>query len=116
MKKEKKIKLQATYVEDEESDDRKYKNSLLKLEDESLSFEEVLILTSNKDEQIRLRALQRLCSCSVGDAYEQFWQRIFEMVDDPSAKIRDEVLQNMCEGSPDEMENKVVEALEKFKI
>jgi len=112
--KKQKIKMQATYEEDEESDDRKYKNSLLKLAKESLSFEEVLILTYNKEEEIRLKALQRLCPCRVGDEYEQFWNRIFEMVDDTSSKIRNQVLHNMCDGSPDSMETRVAEALEKF--
>lgn len=109
-----KAKMQAKYVENDDGDDRNYKNSLMELAKNSLSFQEVLILTNNKDEDIRLKALQRLCPCRVGDEYEQFWNRIFEMADDTSPKIRYQVLHNMCDGSPDSMENKVVEALEKF--
>ena len=36
------------------------------------------------------------------------------MVDDPSPKIRYQVLHNMCDGSPDSMEERVADALEKF--
>lgn len=109
-----KKKMQAVYDCDVDDDNAAYKKALLQLAKESLSFEEVLILTNDKDENIRLKALQRLCPCRVGDEYEQFWNRIFEMVDDPSPKIRYQVLHNMCDGSPDSMEERVAEALEKF--
>jgi hypothetical protein len=113
MKKGKK-KLHSVYEGDEEDDSHNQKKILLKLASESLSFNEVLTLTYNKDETVRLKALQRLCPCRVGDEYEQFWSRIFEMADDCSPKIRYQVLHNMCDGSPDSMESRVVEALEKF--
>ena len=116
-KKSDKKKMSATYVDESgDSDDynQKTKQALIELAKESLSFQEVLILTHNKDESVRIKALQRLCPCRVGDEYEQFWNRIFEMVDDPSPKIRYQVLHNMCDGSPDSMEERVVEALEKF--
>jgi hypothetical protein len=109
-----KSKMQAIYLENEDNNNKNYKNSLMKLAKESLSFQEVLILTNDKDETIRLKALQRLCPCRVGDEYDLFWKRIFEMADDPSNKIRYQVLHNMCDGSPESMESKVVEALEKF--
>lgn len=113
MKKGKK-KLHNVYEETEDKEDVNYKKSLMTLAKESLSFQEVLILTNNSDENIRLKALQRLCPCRVGDEYEQFWNRIFEMADDPCPKIRYQVLHNMCDGSPESMESRVVEALEKF--
>jgi hypothetical protein len=36
------------------------------------------------------------------------------MVDDESPKIRYQVLHNMCDGSPESMEQNVADALEKF--
>jgi hypothetical protein len=111
-----KQKMTAVYEEElgEENDTFKQKQALLQIAKESLSFTEVIVLTYNKDENIRLKALQRLCPCRVGDEYEIFWSRTFAMADDPSAKIRYQVLHNMCDGSPDSMEERVVEALEKF--
>ena len=112
-----KKKMSATYInesDDSEDYNQKTKQALIELAKESLSFQEVLILTHNKDENVRIKALQRLCPCRVGDEYEQFWNRIFEMAEDPSPKIRYQVLHNMCDGSPDSMEERVVDALEKF--
>ena len=109
--------MSATYIDesgDSQDNSFKTKQALLHLAKESLSFQEVLILTHDKDEDVRMKALQRLCPCRVGDEYEQFWNRIFEMVDDPSPKIRYQVLHNMCDGSPDSVEERVAEALEKF--
>ncbi len=116
MKKTKeKKKMRSIYETDLQNDQSvQFKKALMKLAEESLSFTEVLVLTYNEDENIRCKALQRLCPCRVGDEYEQFWNRIFEMVEDPSPKIRYQVLHNMCDGSPDSMEERVVEALEKF--
>jgi vesicle coat complex subunit len=114
-KNKEKHKMRSVYKEVEDNnDDAKYKKALLKLAEESLSFEEVLVLSYNQEENIRLKALQRLCPCRVGDEYSQFWNRIFEMVEDPSPKIRYQALHNMCDGSPESLEEKVVESLEKF--
>jgi hypothetical protein len=109
-----KKKMHAVYESDEINEAEKNKKNLLKLAKESLSFDEVLILTNDTNDEVRLKALQRLCPCRVGDEYEQFWSRIFQMADDSSPAIRYQVLHNMCDGSPDSMEERVVEALEKF--
>jgi vesicle coat complex subunit len=113
IKKEKK-KMAAQYEETEDVNETGYKKACLKLAKESLSFEEVLILTNHEDETIRLKALQRLCPCRVGDEVEMFWTRIFQMVNDESPKVRYQVLHNMCDGSPDNYEQNVADALEIF--
>jgi hypothetical protein len=114
-KKKKDNKLRNTYEgEEEESDKSKLNKALLILAKESLEFQEVLILTHHDDENIRLKALQRLCPCRVKDEIEQFWNRIFEMVNDNSPKVRYQVLHNMCDGAPPEVEPRVAEALEIF--
>jgi hypothetical protein len=113
IKKDKK-KLTAQYEEIEEFNDSSHKKACLRLAKESMSFDEVLVLTHHKEENIRLKALQRLCPCRVGDEVEQFWTRIFQMANDESPKIRYQVLHNMCDGSPDSMEQNVADALEIF--
>lgn len=109
-----KNKMQAVYEENVDENAVENKKALIRLAQESLSFEEVLVLTHNKDEIIRSKALARLCPCRVGEENEQFWARIFEMVDDTSPVIRYQVLHNMCDGSPDSVEERMAEALEKF--
>jgi len=95
-KKKKDKKLRNTYEgEEEESDKSKLNKALLILAKESLEFQEVLILTHHDDENIRLKALQRLCPCRVKDEIEQFWNRRFEMVNHESPKVRYQVLHNM---------------------
>ena len=111
-KKDKKIK--NVYEEDEESDKTKLNKALLKLAKESLEFQDIIILTHNEDETIRLKALQRLCPCRVKDEVDQFWDRIFEMVNDSSPKVRYQVLHNMCDGAPPDLEPRVAQALEIF--
>jgi vesicle coat complex subunit len=112
-KKEKK-KMVSVYEGTEDDDVYDNKKACMKLAKESLSFDEVLVLTHHKDEAIRLKALQRFCPCRVQDEVEQFWTRIFQMVNDESPKVRYQVLHNMCDGSPDSYESKVAEALEIF--
>jgi hypothetical protein len=107
-------KIKNTYEGQEGNDKGKLNKVLLQLAKDSLEFQDVLILTHNEDETIRLKALQRLCPCQVKDEVEQFWNRIFEMVNDPCPKIRYQVLHNMCDGAPPELETRVSEALEIF--
>ena len=110
----KKGKLCNVYEEEIDDDSRELQNSLKKLAKESLNFEDVISLTFSKNADIRIKALQRLCPCRVGDEYELFWNRIFQMVEDPCEKIRYQVLHNMCDGSPPSMEDRVRDALEVF--
>ena len=102
------------YEENEEENEKELNKKLLKLARETYRFDEIMILTYNKVEEIKLTALQRLCPCRVNNEITRFWDRIFELVNDPSPKIRMQVLHNMCDGSPDSYEDRVVEALEIF--
>lgn len=110
----KKEKKHNVYEEELDENEQMRKQALIQLAKESLNFDEVLSLSYNKNDEIRLKALQRLCPCRVKDEYEQFWNRIFQMVDDTSPKIRYQVLHNICDGSPDTMEERVRDALEIF--
>ena len=111
-KKDKKIK--NVYEENEDKDKINLNRALLLLAKESIEFQDILILTHYEDENIRLKALQRLCPCRVKDEIDQFWDRIFEMVKDSSPKVRYQVLHNMCDGAPPDLEPRVAEALEIF--
>ena len=55
-----------------------------------------------------------MCPCRVGTDKPEFWQRIFELAEDPSPTVRYQVLHNMCDGSPDGYEDKVIACLEIF--
>ena len=55
-----------------------------------------------------------MCPCRVKNDQPDFWQRIFELAEDDSTKVRYQVLHNMCDGSPEGYEDKVVQALEIF--
>ncbi len=75
---------------------------------------EIIELSKSKSSDVRLKAIQRLCPCRVLDDIKIFWDRIFEMTYDEDSKVRYQVLHNMCDGSPPEYENKVLESLEIF--
>ncbi len=75
---------------------------------------EIIELSKNINPQVRLKAIQRLCPCRVLEDIKIFWDRIFEMVTDEDAKVRYQILHNMCDGSPPDYESRVVEALEVF--
>ncbi|CAF2028224.1 unnamed protein product [Rotaria magnacalcarata] len=74
----------------------------------------ILELTNHVDPIVRQRALKEICPCRVKDDIDVFWERVVEMTDDPADNVREQVLHTLCDGSPDHMEMKVLEALEKF--
>lgn len=74
----------------------------------------IIELTKHKDNEVRLAAVKQLCPCKVRKDVDDFWNRVFEMVEDEDARIRYQILHTMCDGSPPHLESKIVEALEKF--
>jgi hypothetical protein len=48
-----------------------------------------------------------MCPCRVRTDQPDFWQRLFELAEDESVKVRYQVLHNMCDGSPEDYEDKV---------
>jgi hypothetical protein len=89
-------------------------NSLICKAKSTESVTEIIELSKSKSPDVRLKAIQRLCPCRVLDDIKIFWDRIFEMTYDEDPKVRYQVLHNMCDGSPPEYENKVLESLEVF--
>ncbi|CAF4261946.1 unnamed protein product, partial [Adineta steineri] len=57
---------------------------------------------------------KEICPCRVKDDIDLFWERVIEMIDDPADNVREQVLHTLCDGSPDHMEMKVLDALEIF--
>jgi hypothetical protein len=55
-----------------------------------------------------------MCPCRVQRDHEEFWQRLFELCEDEDDKVRYQVLHNLCDGSPDHLEDRISEALEIF--
>ncbi|CAK87498.1 unnamed protein product (macronuclear) [Paramecium tetraurelia] len=75
---------------------------------------EILEYTTNEDNDIRLAATSQLCPCKVQEDVPEFWDRVFQLVDDPQSKIRARVLHIICDGSPNRLQNEVMDALYKF--
>ena len=110
-----KKKMKKVYEDEDTQSEKKETQMLLeKMAGSTIDFKELLILTNNVDEKIRLKAIQRLCPCQIKDEVDMFWERIFQAADDPCPKVRYQSLHNMCDGCPPEWESKVAEALEKF--
>ena len=76
--------------------------------------DEILEYTYSKDDDIRLEACKQLCPCKVLRDIEVFWNRVFEMVEDPDVRIRKRILHIICDGSPERVVDQVYEALGKF--
>ena len=76
--------------------------------------QELIELTRNVDPKIRLKALKQMCPCRVKADIDIFWDRVFEMVNDSDSKVRYQVLHTICDGSPNHLEFKVMDAIERF--
>eukprot|EP00352_Strombidinopsis_acuminata_P007829 CAMPEP_0176370588 /NCGR_PEP_ID=MMETSP0126-20121128/24097_1 /TAXON_ID=141414 ORGANISM="Strombidinopsis acuminatum, Strain SPMC142" /NCGR_SAMPLE_ID=MMETSP0126 /ASSEMBLY_ACC=CAM_ASM_000229 /LENGTH=95 /DNA_ID=CAMNT_0017729693 /DNA_START=28 /DNA_END=315 /DNA_ORIENTATION=- len=50
--------------------------------------DELIELTRCEDENVRLKATQQMCPCRVKFDHEEFWNRIFELAEDDSTKVR----------------------------
>ena len=76
---------------------------------------ETLIEYSKSDNvKIKMAAIKEMCPCHVQRDVPEFWERIFELANDEDKDIRFQILHNMCDGSPPNVEEKVVECLEIF--
>mmetsp|Transcript_17519 Transcript_17519/g.29530 ORF Transcript_17519/g.29530 Transcript_17519/m.29530 type:complete len:84 (+) Transcript_17519:372-623(+) len=55
-----------------------------------------------------------MCPCRVKNDIPEFWNRIFDLAKDEDPKVRYQVMHNMCDGSPPQYENQVMECIEIF--
>jgi vesicle coat complex subunit len=75
----------------------------------------VIQATKSSNPMVRKKALKELCPCHVKKDVDEIWSRIFEMVTDPDARVRDQVVHSLCDGSPKWRETEVIEALESLR-
>jgi len=77
-------------------------------------FAELLELSKSEDPRDRLKALREFCPCKVRKDLTEVWDRIFEMTHDPDDYVRYQVLHSLCDGSPHELEERIVPVLEEM--
>lgn len=80
----------------------------------SESVEEHICKTKSKNPKERLCAVKQMCPCKIREDIDLFWNRIFEMVNDPDDDVRWQILHTICDGSPKHLEQQVADALEVF--
>ena len=73
---------------------------------------EIIKLTKRPNATVRLKAAQQMCPCRVKGDIPEFYECLFEMVKDEDAKVRYQVLHNMCDGSPPHYEDRVMACVE----
>lgn len=79
---------------------------------DSVDFEEILTATFSDNPSIRKQALREFCPCHVKKDINLIWDRILEMRDDPSGIVREQVVHSLCDGSPKEREDEIIQTLE----
>ena len=77
--------------------------------------DELLALTANDDPVTRAEALRSLCPCHVKRSEPRVWDRILQLIDDPSPKVRSHVFHLLADGSPRQREAQVVCAIERLQ-
>jgi len=56
-----------------------------------------------------------MCPCHVKKNIQEFWDRIIEMVKDPDPDVRYQALHNLCDGSPNDRELDVINAIKELE-
>jgi len=79
------------------------------------SIDEIIMYTRSPDPQIRLTAVKQICPCKTKSDIDEFWDRMIQLTKDEDWRVREQVLHNLCDGSPPEMESRVMEVVEKLK-
>jgi len=67
-----------------------------------------LALTKHENADIRLKSCAQLCPCKLQEDHPEFWVRIFQMAEDPDARVRARILHIIADGSPNRVEQEVV--------
>jgi HEAT repeat protein len=78
----------------------------------SSEVERLITLSEDPDANVRKTAVKNLCPCHVRANFPPAWDRILEMVADPSPLVRRAVVHLLADGSPRHRADEVVSALE----
>ena len=89
-------------------------NDATRLALETTNIDEIIALSKHPEPTVRKKSLVQMCPCRVKEDIDKFWNRVFDMRNDPDAIVRDQVLHTICDGSPKHLEYRVVEALDDF--
>jgi HEAT repeat protein len=76
--------------------------------------DEIIALTKDSDPVVRASAVRSICPCRVYDKIDEFWNRVLEMINDEDETVRENVLHVLCDGSPDYLEDRIIEAVKTF--
>jgi len=74
----------------------------------------IITLTRHSNPDVRRRALKEICPCRVKSDVDEFWNRVFEMLNDSDKDVRYQVLHTICDGSPAHLESRIADALDSF--
>jgi hypothetical protein len=80
----------------------------------NMNIEDLIKYSKNSNPKIRLKSLNEMCPCKMRYNYPEIWARVFEMATDSDDKIRARVLHIICDGSPKEYLDKVLDTLQIF--
>ena len=74
--------------------------------------EYLLEISRDPRPEVRTEAVRELCPCELKFNSQAVWSRLIEMAKDSHVSVRQNVLHVICDGSPQERETEVVQALE----
>jgi hypothetical protein len=74
--------------------------------------DELLMLTQASDPDIRRVAVKNLCPCHLQRTRTDVWKRLLQLTSDANPGVRMDVLHNLTDGSPPELAEEVVHAVE----
>lgn len=94
--------------------EREIRRDLVRQVQATEDIEEILELTKSQYPEVRVAAVRQICPCQVFDKINVFWERILEMIGDEDRDVRYNVLHVLCDGSPDYLEDRIIEAVESF--